>query len=66
MAGVESILGNAFVGAYLTRSFVLGTGDLHSDCDFLVVTEGRVTAECECALRALHRELPTRAGPLQR
>ena len=62
VARVESILGENFVGAYLTGSFALGGGDLHSDCDFLVVTEERVTAEQERALRELHDEIPTRPG----
>lgn len=61
-ARVRWILGENFVGAYLTGSFALGAGDLHSDCDFLVVTEERVTAEQERALRQLHDELPTRSG----
>ncbi|WJE00770.1 hypothetical protein [Streptomyces antimycoticus] len=34
----RSILGDTFVGAYLQGSFALGAGDLHSDCDFIVVT----------------------------
>jgi hypothetical protein len=59
---VGSILGENFVGAYLTGSFALGAGDLHSDCDFLVVTEETVTAGQERALRELHDELPTRSG----
>jgi hypothetical protein len=62
VARVESILGDAFVGAYLTGSFALGAADVHSDCDFLVVTEDRVTAEHERALRQLHDEIPTRSG----
>ena len=58
----HSILVDNFVGAYLTGSFALGAGDLHSDCDFLVVTEGRVTTEQERELRALHDEIPTRSA----
>ena len=58
---VTSILAENFVGAYLTGSFALGAGDLHSDCDFLVVTREPVSAEQEHALRELHDELPTRA-----
>jgi Domain of unknown function (DUF4111) len=59
---VESILGDNFVGAYLAGSFALGAGDLQSDCDFLMVTRDRVTAEQERALRVLHDEVPTRSG----
>jgi hypothetical protein len=62
VARVESILGDNFVGAYLTGSFALGAADFHSDCDFLVVTEDRVTAGQERALRKLHDEIPTRSG----
>lgn len=62
VARVESILGDDFVGAYLTGSFALGAGDLYSDCDFLVVTEDRVTEGQERALRELHAEIPTRSG----
>jgi predicted nucleotidyltransferase len=62
VARVESILGDNFVGAYLIGSFALGAADLHSDCDFLVVTQDRVTAEQERALRELHDEIPTRSG----
>jgi hypothetical protein len=57
---VKAILGENFVGAYITGSFALGAGDLHSDCDFLVVTAVRVDADQEQALRGLHDELPTR------
>ncbi len=56
------ILGENFVGAYLTGSFALGDADLQSDCDFLVVTEDQVTAGQEQALRELHDEIPTRPG----
>jgi hypothetical protein len=54
---VRSILGDDFVGAYLTGSFALGGGDAASDCDFLVVTGNRLTVEQEQALRALHDEI---------
>ena len=62
VACVESTLGENFVGAYLVGSFALGGGDLQSDCDFLVVTEARVTPAQERELRELHAELPTRTG----
>jgi Domain of unknown function (DUF4111)/Nucleotidyltransferase domain len=59
---VSSILGEDLVGVYLVGSFALGGGDAASDCDFLVVTERRVDAEQERALRELHDEIPTRDG----
>ena len=62
VARVESILGGNLVGAYLVGGFALGGGDLQSDCDFVVVTEKRVTAEQERELRELHDEIPTRPG----
>jgi hypothetical protein len=62
VARVEAILGDNFVGAYLTGSFALGAGDLSSDCDFLVVTEVRVGAEEEQQLRELHDQIPARPG----
>jgi hypothetical protein len=60
VARVTSILGENFVGAYLVGSFALGAGEIHSDCDFLVVTDVHVSAEQEQALREFHDELPTR------
>jgi len=62
VARVESFLGDNFVGAYLTGSFALGAGDLHSDCDFLIVIDDRLTSAQERALRELHDEIPTRPG----
>jgi hypothetical protein len=59
---VASILEENFFGAYLTGSFALGAGDIHSDCDFLVVTLDGVTREQEHSLRELHDEIPTRPG----
>jgi predicted nucleotidyltransferase len=59
---VASILEGNVVGVYLTGSFALGAGDLHSDCDFLVVTVDCLTPEQERSLRELHDEIPTRTG----
>jgi hypothetical protein len=58
----RDILGSVFVGAYLQGSFALGGADEHSDCDFLVVADDRLTEEQERAVRALHAEIPTREG----
>jgi hypothetical protein len=62
VARVESILGDSFVGAYLTGSFALGAAGRQSDCDCLVVVADGLTAEQERALRVLHDEIPTRRG----
>jgi hypothetical protein len=57
------ILGEDLVGAYVQGSFALGSGDQHSDCDWLVVTRGSLTDPQLAQLRALHDEIPTRDGP---
>lgn len=57
VTGVKSVLGDNFVGAYMTGSFALGDADVHSDVDFLVVTERAVSDEAQAALNALHAEL---------
>lgn len=62
VTGAQAALGDSFVGAYLQGSFALGAGDLHSDCDFLVVVRERPDAGQEAALRTLHRVLPHREG----
>ena len=62
VTGAQEALGESFVGAYLQGSFALGAGDLHSDCDFLVVVGERPDAEQEAALRRLHADLPHRDG----
>jgi predicted nucleotidyltransferase len=59
---VGAILGGNCVGVYLQGSFALGDADVESDCDFIVVTEARVTSDQEAGLRALHHEIPTRDG----
>ena len=58
----QSILETNLVGVYLTGSFALGGGDAASDCDFVVVTTGRVGDEHEHALRQLHQEIPSWPG----
>jgi len=62
VTGAQSALGGSFVGAYLQGSFALGAGDLHSDCDFLVVVRESPGPEQVAALRALHRDLRRRDG----
>ncbi len=62
VTGAQDALGESFVGAYVQGSFALGAGDLHSDCDFVVVVHDRPDTGQEAALRALHRDLPHRDG----
>jgi predicted nucleotidyltransferase len=52
-------LGAKLVGVYLTGSFALGGGDAASDCDFLAVMDGALSAGEEGALRELHAEIPS-------
>jgi predicted nucleotidyltransferase len=59
---VRAILEAKLVGVYLTGSFALGGGDAASDCDFLVITSGRLSGERERALRQLHKEIPDWPG----
>lgn len=62
VASARSILGDNFVGAYVTGSFALDAGDMYSDCDFQIVTREPLTPDEERALRLLHDEIPTRPG----
>ena len=62
VTGAQEALGETFVGAYVQGSFALGAGDLHSDCDFIVVVSERPDAEREAALRDLHRSIPHGEG----
>jgi hypothetical protein len=57
------ILGEDLAGAYVQGSFALGSGDRHSDCDWLVATRGSLTDPQLAQLRALHDEIPTRDEP---
>jgi hypothetical protein len=56
------ILGGNLAGAYVQGSFALGAGDQHNDCDWIVAVHARPTVSQEAELRALHDEIPTRAG----
>ena len=60
VAGLRTVLGDNFTGAYLTGSFAIGDADVHSDVDWLVVTERALTAEETDALNAMHAQLYTR------
>lgn len=62
LAAWQGILGGNLVGAYVQGSFALGSGDRHSDCDWLVATEAALTEPEVAALGQMHRVIPTRAG----
>ncbi|MEO6512006.1 MAG: aminoglycoside adenylyltransferase domain-containing protein [Nocardioides sp.] len=56
------ILGENLAGAWIQGSFALGSGDQHSDCDWLVGTHRPLTDAQVAALREIHDEIPTRDG----
>ena len=57
VAGLRSVLGETFTGAYLTGSFALGDADEYSDVDWLVVIERALSDTQTAGLNALHAEL---------
>ena len=59
---VQAIVRDQFIGAYLQGSFALGDGDLHSDCDFIVVLKDGLTPDQLGRLMLLHDDIPTRPG----
>jgi hypothetical protein len=52
-----AILGEDFCGAYLQGSFAVGGADVHSDVDFVVVTNDEVGDEEAAALQAMHQRI---------
>jgi hypothetical protein len=60
VTGLRAVLGDNFVGAYLTGSFAIGDADVHSDVDWLVVTERALSDEETRELNALHEQLYAR------
>jgi hypothetical protein len=63
VAGLRSVLGDNFVGAYLTGSFAIGDADVHSDVDWLVVTEQTPSEVEQRGLNELHAKLYERETP---
>jgi len=57
VASVHGILAENFCGAYLQGSFAVGDADVHSDVDFLVVTQDEVGDGELAALQAMHRRI---------
>src|SRR5260370_15462937 len=54
---VQTVLGTRFVGAYLQGSFAVGDFDLHSDVDFIMVTEEELSDEEVHGLQAVHERI---------
>jgi len=52
--GLQAILGDTFVGAYLQGSFAVGDFDEHSDVDFIVVVENELSEAQVAALQDMH------------
>lgn len=59
----QRILGDRLAGVYVQGSFALGGGDEHSDCDWIVATQGSLTDPQILRLRELHAEIPTWERP---
>ena len=57
LEGVQRLLGDNFVGAYLQGSFAVGDFSEFSDCDFIVVTGRDITPQELPAFQALHAEI---------
>lgn len=53
----QTILAENFCGAYLQGSFAVGDADVHSDVDFVIVTEDEVGEAQLAALQATHARI---------
>lgn len=63
VAGLQTVLGDTFVGAYLQGSFAVGDFDEHSDVDFTVAIAKALQANEVAALQALHRRVYALPSP---
>lgn len=54
---VQEVLSDNFVGAYLQGSFAVGDFDLHSDCDFIIVTDEELSDDEVQALQRVHERI---------
>ncbi len=54
---VQTVLGITLVGAYLQGSFAVGDFDLHSDVDFIMVTEEGLSEEEVHGLQRVHERI---------
>ncbi len=54
---VQAVLGKNFVGAYLQGSFAVGDFDEHSDVDFIIVIEEKLSEQEVEALQTVHGQV---------
>jgi len=59
LPGVQSILGDHFIGMYLYGSLASGDFDRESDVDYVVVTDDALSNELVSALQAMHTRIAT-------
>src|SRR3972149_8399146 len=57
VASARPILAENCCGAYLQGSFAVGDADVHSDVDFVIVTEDEVGKAQLAALQAMHERI---------
>ena len=57
VTSVRTILAENFCGAYLQGSFAVGDADVHSDVDFIVVTQDEVSVAQLADLQEMHKRI---------
>lgn len=57
IGSVQAVLSTNFIGAYLQGSFAVGDFDLHSDVDFIMVTEEELSDEEVLGLQGVHERI---------
>lgn len=57
VGSVRTILAENFCGAYLQGSFAVGDADVHSDVDFIVVTDEEIGSAQSTALQTMHKRI---------
>lgn len=57
VSSTQTILAESFCGAYLQGSFAIGAADEHSDVDFVVVTNDKVSDGQFDRLDAMHKRI---------
>jgi len=60
---VHRVLGSNLVGVYLQGSFAVGDFDVHSDCDFVMVTRPELNATEVEALQQVHEQIYSLDNP---